>query len=614
MTQKLWKKTGAALMALTLIGGALPAGIGGLTPAGTAITASAADVPWYETSSGTLILAGVLENSGSNGVKLPDNLGVDRQYIKHVVAEEGTVLPANCEAFFQGMTQVETIDLSRADAGSVTSMFHMFKDLPNLRSVTFGTHFNTGSVSDMHEMFSNCSSLTALNLDGWDVRKVQFMNSMFYNCGKLKTISFKGWNTSSLSSIFGMFYSCESLEHLDLSSFNTSNVIDMADMFTGCSALTTVDLGSFDTSRVKNMSNMFYGCSNLVRVDLSSFHTANLKTTTEMFAYCTKLETIWVSENWYIPEGVDTSAMFNGCNVTAADAFMAPAIRDISVTLTDDLALNFYVKDVLSQEAADKYYAEFAGKCEEADGNTHGLTKKNGRFAASANVSADHMDEPITVYLYEKGSSEPRLVYCKTFSVNRYLNKAQPEEDWNNEQKAAFAKLIGTVRLYGETANAYFNTPDELPDVESRIHEILQDNDLAGTGESIGMEQAEISLVLNSRMKARIYPLDAPANLVGELGEKGSGSTIAAIPGKNGRQCFEFGGFSPLEMLDPMVVAYTGSTGEHTVRCTPLLWVRRVAEKCDTDAMPMKNRVMASILYDYYKDAVAFYKALNYIV
>lgn len=45
-----------------------------------------------------------------------------------------------------------------------------------------------------------------------------------------------------------MFADCSSLSTLDLSGFNTSQVTDMTHMFLGCSELTTLDLTSFDTS------------------------------------------------------------------------------------------------------------------------------------------------------------------------------------------------------------------------------------------------------------------------------------------------------------------------------------------------------------------------------
>ena len=55
-----------------------------------------------------------------------------------------------------------------------------------------------------------------------------------------------------------MFRYCSSLTALDVSGFDTSQVTYMDYMFSGCSALTALDLSKFDISNVKEMSNMFY--------------------------------------------------------------------------------------------------------------------------------------------------------------------------------------------------------------------------------------------------------------------------------------------------------------------------------------------------------------------
>ena len=76
---------------------------------------------------------------------------------------------------------------------------------------------NTSSVTDFNHMFSECSSLTSLDLSSFDTSAAKNLSLLFYNCASLAT--------------------------LDLSSFDTSNVETMADLFTGCSRLAEVTLG-----------------------------------------------------------------------------------------------------------------------------------------------------------------------------------------------------------------------------------------------------------------------------------------------------------------------------------------------------------------------------------
>ena len=60
-----------------------------------------------------------------------------------------------------------------------------------------------------------------------------------------------------------MFSECNSLTTIDLSNFNTQNVTNMRDMFYECKSLKTIDLSSFNTQNVTNMGYMFSGCNSL---------------------------------------------------------------------------------------------------------------------------------------------------------------------------------------------------------------------------------------------------------------------------------------------------------------------------------------------------------------
>ena len=50
-----------------------------------------------------------------------------------------------------------------------------------------------------------------------------------------------------------MFSECSSLTSLNLSDFNTSNVQDMSSMFQLCSSLTSLNISNFNTNNVQNI-------------------------------------------------------------------------------------------------------------------------------------------------------------------------------------------------------------------------------------------------------------------------------------------------------------------------------------------------------------------------
>ena len=56
-----------------------------------------------------------------------------------------------------------------------------------------------------------------------------------------------------------MFSNCSSLTSLNLSNFNTNNVNDMNSMFSFCSSLTSLNLSNFNTNNVNDMNSIFKG-------------------------------------------------------------------------------------------------------------------------------------------------------------------------------------------------------------------------------------------------------------------------------------------------------------------------------------------------------------------
>ena len=110
-----------------------------------------------------------------------------------------------------------------------------------------------------------------------------------------------------------MFGSLTTLTALDISGFNTSNVTDMNGMFTYCEKLTELDVSSFDTSSIRDMDYMFCGCSSLTALDLSSFDTSSVRYMPEMFCDCSALTTIMVSDLWNTDAVISSEKMFLGC-------------------------------------------------------------------------------------------------------------------------------------------------------------------------------------------------------------------------------------------------------------------------------------------------------------
>ena len=77
----------------------------------------------------------------------------------------------------------------------------------------------------MASMFNGCSSLTTLNINGWNTGSVTSMASMFQGCSSLTTLNISSFNGRKLKTgstayqggIVLLFYKCENLKTLDMS-------------------------------------------------------------------------------------------------------------------------------------------------------------------------------------------------------------------------------------------------------------------------------------------------------------------------------------------------------------------------------------------------------------
>ena len=195
------------------------------------------------------------------------------------------------------------------------SLYNLFSGFKALTTIYDLENIYTANVTDMEEMFKDCSSLPSLDLSGWNTANVTYMSYMFLGCSSLASLDLSGWNTGNVVLMNDMFNGCSSLATLDLSGWNTGNVVLMNDMFNGCSSLATLTFGEgWDTSSVTNMSYMFNGCSSLETLDLSGWNTDKVTDMSYMFRYCSSLASLTFGEGWNTGSVTDMNGMFEGCS------------------------------------------------------------------------------------------------------------------------------------------------------------------------------------------------------------------------------------------------------------------------------------------------------------
>jgi surface protein len=162
--------------------------------------------------------------------------------------------------------------------------------------------------------FMSCPWLTTITgMENLKTQDVTNMDYMFWYCSSLTSLDLSGFNTQNVTSMREMFAGCSNLTSLDVTGFNTQNVTEMGGMFINCGRMTSLDLSGFNTQNVTDMEHMFAGCSNLTSLDLSSFNTQNVTIMKELFYHCPGLTTIYVGNGWSTATVTDGSSMFYDC-------------------------------------------------------------------------------------------------------------------------------------------------------------------------------------------------------------------------------------------------------------------------------------------------------------
>ena len=278
--------------------------------------------PWVKYADGTLTFrCGYKKTLGENEYELNSDGEKPAWYTLHddinlVVFEASfaNARPTSCYAWFQNFEKLSQIaGIENLNTANVTDMSNMFKNCSNLAKLDV-THFNTAKVTTMNSMFTRCSNLAELDLTHFNTANVTNMYEMFNGCSNLVKLDVTNFNTAKVTTMFGMFNDCSNLTELDLTHFNTANVTDMSYMFKNCSNLAKLDVTHFNTAKVTTMNSMFSGCSNLAELDLTHFNTANVTNMWNMFSDCKSLTTIYVSDEFVITNITNKNySLFFGC-------------------------------------------------------------------------------------------------------------------------------------------------------------------------------------------------------------------------------------------------------------------------------------------------------------
>ena len=119
------------------------------------------------------------------------------------------------ESFFEGGSNIKSVDLSNMDFSLIESTEKMFKDCTSLESIDL-SNINAPSLSNMASMFEGCTGLISVNLNNFTKSKINKMESILTGCSSLKILELSGLIFSSEISSSALFDSFPNLIYLNI--------------------------------------------------------------------------------------------------------------------------------------------------------------------------------------------------------------------------------------------------------------------------------------------------------------------------------------------------------------------------------------------------------------
>lgn len=323
----------------------------------------------------------------------------------------------NMHEMFYGCSSLTSIDLSSFNTANVTDMGGMFHGLSNVTTLDL-SGFNTSSVTSMERMFFD-SGLTSLDVSSFNTTNVTNMVAMFHGV-QVENLNLSNFDTRNVTTMEWMFASCYVLRTLNISNFNTEKVQNMYGMFSECGSLTSLDVSNFNTQNVTNMGQMFRTVGGET-LDISNFNTENVTNMDGMFQY-SGLVTIYVGEGWNTDKLEDNGGgMFNDCTrlVGGKGTIYDPNHTDVSYAHIDGGPSN---PGYFTDKNAPEITATFDGVTLTVVGQTtmaQALEQVGGRDVVAKDIAAIvwNSTEAITRSDIEGFGNPNLLIYVQTESL-----------------------------------------------------------------------------------------------------------------------------------------------------------------------------------------------------
>lgn len=195
-----------------------------------------------------------LENRGAGSADLFGDDFV--MFVETTTASETFTIPTQDVGTFDA-----TVDWGDGTTSTITA--YNDADLTHTYAAA-GTHRIRISGSFPNIYFSGAGDrLKVVGIGNWGDVGWTRLNSAFYGCSNMQFgLQLGHCNTSSVTTMNSMFQGCTSLTSLDVSGFDTSSVTNMSNMFFGCTSLASLDVSGWNITSLTAATGFMYGASN----------------------------------------------------------------------------------------------------------------------------------------------------------------------------------------------------------------------------------------------------------------------------------------------------------------------------------------------------------------
>lgn len=201
----------------------------------------------------------------------------------------GGALPVGTKFAYSTFSQIP----NTTDLYNISNLDNMFLNCSYLSAINFPDN-SLENVTSMSQTFRGCAQATQITFPDGALTTLKNMSLTFYLDSSLQSISFPDGALEQVTYIDMPFVGCNALEHIYLPNRAFYNLSDATGLFQSLSSLKELTLPPFSFENTTNCSSIFYNCWYLTKITITDGVLTNCRNFYGAFSGCFNLQTLQV--------------------------------------------------------------------------------------------------------------------------------------------------------------------------------------------------------------------------------------------------------------------------------------------------------------------------------